>query len=425
METSSSVALSGHQKGITIIIPIKAGKETALRVSLDKVARELITQTLVHFCDFKTLHFFRWAIITERQSEISNQVYPASLLLSASIDGDPFDFLKTLTNLAPEGLDEVYQHCENDPGAENRLDYLLRHRCRENTFYQGHPGLTFERIISDQKLRKNLGSYCDHLEASTGEEARKLITKKAHETPEFKEALSAPPTRPLLKVSLREWLAIILLAPLSIPFLIYRLITIRISEWDDNVRTLLPVRAKDHKQSLRYEDYISQNQFTHLSEIKPGKMRLETLRIILVLVNLAGRINHARKRYLGITTLHFVKWVIVDDGKRLLFISNYDGTAIKYVSDFVDRSRGIPLALTAIWSNTVGFPPSKFLVFDGAKNQPMFLAFLRRYQIHTQVWFSAYANLSSSNILNSARFRRGLQKKQLSDKELSEWLKTI
>ena len=36
-----------------------------------------------------------------------------------------------------------------------------------------------------------------------------------------------------------------------------------------------------------------------------------------------------------INTIHYARWVIIDEGTRLLFTSNFDGTADQYLKQFL------------------------------------------------------------------------------------------
>ena len=48
------------------------------------------------------------------------------------------------------------------------------------------------------------------------------------------------------------------------------------------------------------------------------------------------------------------------------------------------------------------------LFFDGARREQEFKDYLRRHQIPTQVWYSAYPHLTARNIENNAYIRSGL-----------------
>jgi hypothetical protein len=97
--------------------------------------------------------------------------------------------------------------------------------------------------------------------------------------------------------------------------------------------------------------------------------------------------------------------VVIDGGKNLLFLSNYDGSWENYLDDFIDRASA---GLTAIWSNTVGFPRSYFLINGGAQDELLFKTLTRQSQVPSLIWYSAYPDLSVQNIQTNAAIREGL-----------------
>jgi hypothetical protein len=56
----------------------------------------------------------------------------------------------------------------------------------------------------------------------------------------------------------------------------------------------------------------------------------------------------------------------------------------------------------------VDYPRTNWLIHDGARDEMAFKLFIRAHQMPTQVWFSAYPNLTALNIENNARIREGL-----------------
>src|SRR4029434_9514512 len=102
----------------------------------------------------------------------------------------------------------------------------------------------------------------------------------------------------------------------------------------------------------------------------------------------------------GLNTIHFARWVLIDEGKRLLFFSNYDGSWERYLGDFVDQEH---IGLTSVWSNTEGYPKTTNLMFEGATDEERFKAWTRAHQIPTQLWYSAYPQLTTPNIGRNAR----------------------
>jgi hypothetical protein len=125
---------------------------------------------------------------------------------------------------------------------------------------------------------------------------------------------------------------------------------------------------------------------------------------VLWLVNLLARTS-TKGELSGIPSIHFAHWSLIDNGRRLLFLSNYDGSWISYLDDFIDKAS---IGLTAVWSNTVGFPPAKLLVFEGAQNEAGFKSFSRDSQTPAQVWYSAYPDLTVQNIDKDSSIREDL-----------------
>jgi hypothetical protein len=107
----------------------------------------------------------------------------------------------------------------------------------------------------------------------------------------------------------------------------------------------------------------------------------------------------------GVTTIHFAQWVVIDEGRRVLFMSNYDGSLSSYMDDFINK---VAWGLNAVFSNGQSYPPTRWLVMDGANDEQAFKAFLQKHQIPTQVWYSAHKNSTAENLANNARIRAGL-----------------
>jgi hypothetical protein len=105
----------------------------------------------------------------------------------------------------------------------------------------------------------------------------------------------------------------------------------------------------------------------------------------------------------------------------VIFTSYYDGSLESYMDDFIDK---VAFGLNAAFSNGVGYPRTRFLLFDGAKREEEFKAFLRRQQIPTHVWYSAYPQLTARNIENNALIRSGLSGK-LTPRETEAWLRRL
>jgi hypothetical protein len=149
------------------------------------------------------------------------------------------------------------------------------------------------------------------------------------------------------------------------------------------------------------EDRVDQNGLTHLVPIKPGWYRTFALRTMLMLVTALAVAGSLVGRLGGIETIHFARWVVLPD-RRLLFFSNYDGSWEAYLGHFIDKAS---MGLTMIWCNTQWYPKTRLLLFKGARDEGAFKAWTRAHQVPTQVWYSAYPQLSVADVLRNARIR--------------------
>ena len=111
----------------------------------------------------------------------------------------------------------------------------------------------------------------------------------------------------------------------------------------------------------------------------------------------------------------------MDDDKRLLFFSNYDGSWASYLGDFVDKAN---YGLTAVWSNTDNFPPAQFLFFGGAQHITAFKEWSRQHNLYAAVWYSAYPDETLVDMQNDIQIRDTLDK-QLTEDEARLFLQRL
>nr|WP_245432747.1 cytochrome P450 [Mesorhizobium loti] len=170
------------------------------------------------------------------------------------------------------------------------------------------------------------------------------------------------------------------------------------------------------------EGYV-QNHMTAVSVIKPGwwlkpgVLRRFLLRFSFYVISIAAR-RAFRPGYLGdISTIHFARWVRIPHTDRLVFFSNYGGSWESYLEDFVTKASA---GLTGIWSNTKGFPRTRFLFLDGSRDGDRFKRWARAEQIPTSFWYSAYPDLNTTMIRKNSRIRQGFYAARAS--QARDWL---
>jgi len=186
---------------------------------------------------------------------------------------------------------------------------------------------------------------------------------------------------------------------------------------------IAPRPTAEHVYRLaRLEDHDVSNQFTVLGSVKPSLFRGVVLTTILWLVDYGARHIYNRGRLGRIQTIHFARWAFLDGKKRVLFISNYDGSLEAYMDDFINK---VGWGLNLVFSNGVGYPRAHWLVRDGSKSEQQFKYTLRRHQLPTQVWYKAYPGLTAFDIARNARIREGVERKSTTDAEIRTWLQDL
>ena len=404
----------------------------------------------VPFKLLKTIHFARWFILPA-STDVKGRPIPDQLVLSTNYDGPLDDHLAELVDVAGEsGLDEIYQHCKGYPAhptRENRIAYLRGHQAKYNTFYVGTVGRTVEQIRQENELRDALQEFLDDgdgWDAMAPADVRKAIQDFAFE--KFDWAKTPPPPwltpwvrfiknnliRMLIALAVLIVVLLILkiipvmgfLAFLGVLLVLVLLFVIILRYKEEHDQELPMGRSCPTEELINQEDHILQNQLSIIDNMKPGGFRLFIERLALGAINFAARYFSNEGTLAGIPSIHFARWVIIDKGRRLLFLSNYDGSWENYLGDFVDKAA---TGLTAAWSSTVlikaedGFPKAKWLVLKGARDEQRFKAYARAGQVTTNVWYSAYKELSVQNVNNNSMVRAGLYG-DLSPEETVKWL---
>jgi hypothetical protein len=120
------------------------------------------------------------------------------------------------------------------------------------------------------------------------------------------------------------------------------------------------------REMIRREDWIAQNHMGSIVLIKPGVLRMAIIRAGHLGLGLLLRVI-ATDGYLGsMRTVHFAHWAFLNNSSRLLFFSNFDHSWGSYLDDFIEKAH---VGLTLAWGCGVGFPATRFLIYDGA-SQP-------------------------------------------------------
>jgi len=216
------------------------------------------------------------------------------------------------------------------------------------------------------------------------------------------------------------WLA---LGLLSLPATLTGvLVWLRSLERADSAQNAPPVDPKLLRAMAQREDWIPQNHMGSIVLIKPGVLRATLIRAGHLGLGLLLRVT-ARDGYLGsMRTIHFAHWAMVNNKTRLMFFSNFDQTWESYLDDFIEKAH---VGLTLAWSCGVGFPPARFLLYEGASRGRQFKEWARHSMAVSHFWYSAYKDLTTEQIERNYRIALGLRQTALTDEEAAQWISDL
>jgi hypothetical protein len=417
------------QLAVTIVADVKPRDGASLKRLLTKMGRDAGGNDIVPFGELSTAHFAR-LLMLDATEDIDGNPLPAHLIYMSDVDGSLEDHLEELVDLAPAGLDRVLRHCQGypEPGAverDDRLAFLSGRAVKAGATYVNTVGRTLRQVRDEARLREELQAFLDSgdFEGVEPQAVREAIRRFVAARPDLRWATRpAEDPSPLARAAdlvgaLGLPLELLALAPVILPLLPVWALLLRLHELRDGDPAIRPTDA--HVRALAaLEDHAAQNPFSAVGDRKPGLTRLVTAASILRLVDYGARYIFNRGSLTGVTTIHFARWVFLDDSRRLIFASNYDGSLESYMDDFINQ---VWWGLNAVFSNGVGYPRTSWLVFGGAQHEQAFKDYLRRRQVPTQVWYSAYDELTAVNVENNAAIRAGLAG-EMSREEIEAWL---
>jgi hypothetical protein len=423
-----------HQSALTIVANVRPGETDSLRRLLGTMGDGVANGSVVDFETLTGLHFAR-LVLLEETHDLRGEPLPASLVYMSDLDVSGDRHLGDLVDTAGAGIDLLFDHCEGYPdGAQRardeRLAYLRRHVVAEQVRYVNTIGRGARQIRQEAQLRDRLESFLDGRPHDPGEDDPVAIRRAVQEFVENDEAFHWarwPAGRLPLSFRVKElahFLGGLLLVLLLAPFLLLAapvfFVLLRLHERSDRAPHERP--PPELVQELAaLDDHLVHNPFTAIGFVKPGLFRRLTLTGVLIALAFATRHVFGSGNLAGVKTIHFARWVVLNDKRRVIFASSYDGSLESYMDDFVDK---IWWGLNLAFSNGYGFPRTRWLFLDGSRDELAFKDFLRLHQVPTRVWYSAYGRLTTANIASNERIRSGLRGAAGPD-EARGWLQAL
>jgi hypothetical protein len=428
------------QSNVLVIAPLRMEREAEMRALLALMnyapGRVNPANALVPFEQFTQIHVARFVILDDQTTGdlqtaygIPAPDYPLLLAFIADFDGPADDFRADLAGRAGKGLERIFSCCRDfEPGTDLAL-WMKEHDNPPATIYVNWLGRTVRQIREEEALRLALESHLQDqskafAEKSPGETHAALREFMQEELRAGRLTMTPPPSTPIVwwlrnaAHLIAVPLLLIVLAPFLLLYLPVFIVQLRSREKTDPV--IAPrVSASYEEQLSRLEDFDVANQFTAMGSVKPGLFRRWTLVFLLWALNWTTRHIYIRGQLARVGTIHFARWVFIDGRRRLLFASNYDGALETYMDDFINK---VGWGLNLVFSNGVGYPSSRWLVLDGAKDEQKFKYFLRRHELPTEVWYKAYPGLTAFDLKRNTLIRQGIERPSLPESDLWRWV---
>ena len=428
----------GHFMVLAEVLP---GHEPALRDVLARMnsgpGQADPDNALLPFGRFERLHFLRIAILDDATHGdlaahgVTAAPLPTWLSFFGDCDGPGEAQLDEFARVAPDGLLQVFTHCVACPPAAGLAAWLRARDLPVAAAYANWTGRTARRVREERAIAEALARRVRVL-GSTGPGQLQalrvqLLAFVAAEREQGRLLVTEDPPTPVgwwLR-NLAHAVAIPLLGLLALPLL---LLYAPVFAWQLRHRErtdpemVQPPEAAHVAELATFEDRGVTNAFTALGSVKPGRLRRWLVIVLVALLDYAARHLYGRGHLTRVQTIHFARWVFIDDKQRLLFASNYDGILESYMDDFINK---VAWGLNLVFSNGVGYPRTDWLVRGGARNSQGFKNYLRRHQVVNSVWYKASPGLTAMDLARHGRIRAGLDRTAMSDREIEDWLRSM
>lgn len=395
---------------------------------------------LVPFGRFDRLHVARFVIIEATTADeikefgVTPRPWPPTLAFLGDFDGDRDTFFTELVEHAESGLKKIFSFCVGFPDANSNTlrQWLQTHNIEPKANYINWIGRTVRQVHEEAALHKSLSAYLQGIADDVGRENTRALRQKLLSYVEMEKQAGrltlTPPEPTPCRWKIRNLLhkigvplILLLLSPLFLLIAPFFALRLRMLERSDPELFIRPT-AGHIKTLSAQEDWYASNQYSVFGDAKPGLFRLLTFKFILLLTDYIARHVYNHGFLARIKTIHFARWVFMDDDHRVFFASNYDGSHESYMDDFINK---VGWGLNLTFGNAVGYPTTRWLIKEGAGREQAFKYTQRRHQIPTEVWYKAYPDITAYELSRNMRIRQGVEPLVSSDAEIREWLSLI
>jgi hypothetical protein len=423
-----------------VVAALAAGLESDLRELLDTMnalpGMADPVNPLVPFGEFERLHFARFALLDDATMAdfevfgLPRPRVPQYLVFLGECDGPAEAQMAEFADRAGDGLSRIFSHCEGFDAGRDLLAWLKAHDVPVAAGYVNRIGRTVQQIRQNSALQRALSAQVprDDSAADDPQGTRQALLAFVQEEQLAGRLLLNSTERTPFDWQLRNGIhaiAIPLIGLILLPLVIVLspivIVLLRHAEKTDPEYCPRPDRAAVLEMQ-QLEDHDLTNSFTALGPVKPGWFRRWLTQLLLLLIDYACRHIFGRGHLARVQTIHFARWVFLDNKTRVLFASNYDGSHESYMDDFINKAAW---GLNLIFSNGFGWPRTDWLVTGGARHELRFKYYQRRHQLPTQVWYKAYPGLTLTDLDRNQRIRDGFETATMNDAQAREWLRLL
>lgn len=429
------------QSPFTVVAVVAQGREASLRLLLDTMnSRPGMADpdnALLPFSLFERLHFARLALLDDATMADLEAfglprptVPPLYLAFVGECDGPAEEQLEEFAEKAGSGLRRIFSHCEGFDGSSSArlLGWLKAHDLPVGANYVNRIGRTVRQVLEESELQRLLSASAPRGPSIDARSVRRqlLVHVKAERT--AGRLTLTPPDPTSLEWRVRNAIHLVgvplvalLLLPLWVVLAPFAVFLLRRQEERDPEFCPRPGNAEVLAMQ-RLEDHDVSNSFTALGAVKPGWFRRALVPVVLLAIDYACRHVFGKGHLARIQTIHFARWVFMDDRQRVLFCSNYDGSHESYMDDFINKAAW---GLNLVFSNGFGWPHTSWLIKGGARHEMRFKHYQRRHQLPTQVWYKAYPGLTLSDLERNRRIREGVEAGEMNERQALAWLRLL
>ena len=411
---------------LTVLAPIRPGQEDRLRDVLRAIGDDITGKQLIanperphiDFLRSHCIHFARLAILNDPDRGPGR----ARLLFASVYDGTLDAHLQELVAIT-SAMDAIWAPCEGYSGLAGFPAFVRAHAHAPDAFYIAFREESAESIKSAIAVRQRLECGQESNQPPVTADDRWQVPKmvavgSARRATDRGSAdllgwliRAAPIVVDLVRAVARFGVRNVYLGTMritasldryalfrlfnritrnSIPPMQSRYSSVALDERSAAARLVpgdeIPADATSVAPAFR-EDAVAQNQLTVVTVVDPAGV--DRVRAVLAAIDSYSKRLSPAGSLIGVSTIHFVRWLLIDEGRRLMLISDYDGSWESYIDEFAEM---ILSGLDAIWETSYGRPP------DGARDIPAFKRFLRSHQVPSDIFFAAYPDETVLNI---------------------------